>query len=425
MATSATTLWRHADFLRLWAGQTISRFGSQIGAGALGLTAILVLSATPAQMGLLAAAATLPTLLIGLPAGVWADRLRRRPMLIGADLGRALLLLSVPLAALGGLLTMLHLYVITALVGMLTILFDVAYQAYVPTLLAREQIVEGNSKLGVSDSVAEIAGPPLGGALVQLISAPWTVAWDAVSFLVSAFALWRIRTSEHAPAQPESQQRFIASVGDGLRTTTRQPVLRTLLVSTAGLSLAGGIIGSLHSLYAIRELGLSPVLLGTIVGIGGCGALVGALLAGRITQRFGVGPAIVVALGSVSVTALLIPFAAGQWAVPLLLLSQIGDVAWPIFFINELSLRQAVTPARVMGRVNASMQFAAAAAALVGALAGGFLGETIGLRAAMAVGVGMLICTSMWVAASPIRALRALPEPDGINNSPTPAAASA
>ncbi len=186
MRTSATTLWHHADFLRLWLGQTVSKCGSQIGAGALGLTAILVLAATPAQMGLLAAAGTLPTLLVGLPAGVWADRTRRRPMLIAADLGRALLLLSVPLAVLVGMLTMAHLYVVTALIGMLTILFDVAYQAYVPTLLAREQIVEGNSKLGGSDSVAEIAGQPLGGAFVQLISAPWTVAWDLVCCCVPA-----------------------------------------------------------------------------------------------------------------------------------------------------------------------------------------------------------------------------------------------
>src|SRR5262249_23335746 len=196
-------LWSHHDFMRLWAGQTVSQLGSTVTREALPYTAILALGATPIQMGLLGAAGAAPLLLLGLLAGVWVDRLRRRPVMIAADLGRAVLLLSVPGAYLLGLLRIEQLYVVAALVGVLSVFFDVAYQAFLPSLVQREQIFEGNSKLGMSGSVAEIAGPPLGGTLVQLVGGPVTILLDALSFVFSARSLLRIRAPEPAPAAPE------------------------------------------------------------------------------------------------------------------------------------------------------------------------------------------------------------------------------
>jgi Na+/melibiose symporter-like transporter len=402
-------LWRHRDFMRLWLGQTISKFGSQIGGGALNLTAILVLSATPVQMGLLSAAGSVPVLLFGLLAGVGVDRLRRRPIMIAADLGRALLLASIPLAALLSLLGMAQLYLVAALVSILTICFDVAYEALLPTLVEREQLVEGNSKLGVSDSVAEIGGPPLGGALVQLISAPLTVALDALSFVCSAVFVWRICAPEPADEQQGQRAGVLHEIGEGLRAAFGSPLLRTLLGIATLFNLAGGIIGSLYGLYAIRELGLTPTMLGVVVGVGGVSALVGALVAERVTRRLGVGRVLIGALAAIGSIGLLIPLAHGSIALPLLLLSQAGDAAWSIYFIGALSLRQAITPARLLGRVNASLQFLAAGAAPLGAIGGGVLGEAIGLRATMAIGVAIMLCAALWAICSPLRRVRALP----------------
>jgi predicted MFS family arabinose efflux permease len=403
-------LWRDRDFFRLWAGQTISKFGSQIGNGALGLAAILTLRATPIQIGLLSAAGSVPVLLVGLLAGVWVDRLRRRPLMIAADLGRALLLASIPIAALLGSLRIEQLYIVAALVSILTIFFDVAYESFLPSLVRREQLVEGNSKLGLSDSVAEIGGPPLGGALVQLISAPLTIAFDALSFLCSALFLWRIRTIEPAVEAPQQRPGMWQDIGAGLRATLGKPLLRVLLGTTIIFNLGGGIIGSLYGLYAIRELGLTPTLLGAVIGLGGVSALVGALVAERVTRRLGLGRAITVALAAIAAMGPILPLAHGRFAVLLLLLGQAGDAAWSIYFIGALSLRQSIVPARLLGRVNASMQFLAAGAAPLGAIAGGVLGATIGLRAAITIGVAIVVCACIWGICSPLGQLRALPE---------------
>lgn len=417
-------LWRHADFTRLWAAQTISKFGSQIGAGAVGLAAILLLEATPTEMGLLAAAAALPALIFGLPAGVWVDRMRRRPILIATDLGRALLLAIVPVAALLGALRMELLYLVVAAVGALTIFFDVAYQSYLPSLVGRRELVEGNSKLGMSDSVAEIVGPPLGGLLVQLVSAPLAIAIDALSYLGSALFLWRIHAPEPAgdpgaaaaraavgvvAPQPGRASQMFAEIREGLLAAVGNPVLRTLLGSSVILGLAGGIIGSLYSLYAIRELGMSPALLGLTIGVGGVGALFGAFIAAPLTRRLGIGRTMAASALVMCAMATLIPLAYGPWAVALLMLSQVGDVAWSVFFVNEVSLRQAVTPERLLGRVSASTQFLGAGAAPLGALLGGLLGEAFGIRTALALGVAGLVCAGAWVIASPIRPMGALP----------------
>ncbi|MEO7912458.1 MAG: MFS transporter [Roseiflexaceae bacterium] len=403
-------LWHHRDFMRLWTGQTISKLGSQIGGGAFGLIAILMLSATPVQMGLLAAAQSLPMLLLGLPAGVWVDRMHRRPIMIAADVGRLLLLATIPLAAVLGWLAIELLCIVAALVSILTLFFDLAYSAFLPTLVPREQLVEGNSKLGVSDSLAEIAGPAAGGALVQFVGAPLAIALDALSFLISGLALWRIRTPEPRMPAPAQRPSLWSDIGEGLRATLGTALLRALLGCTIFFNMAGGIIGSLYALYAIRELGLTPVMLGAVIGVGGVSALLGALISERIVQRLGIGPTISAAVVMIGIMGLLLPLAQGVFAVPMLILGQAGDAAWSIYLINELTVRQSATPNRLLGRVNASLQFLAAGAVPLGAIAGGLLAEAFGLRAAMAVGVGMILCGCVWILCSPLPHLRKLPE---------------
>jgi MFS family permease len=258
-----TGLWRNRDFMPLWAGQTISKFGSQIGDGALQFAAILVLGASPVQLGLLAAARTAPVLLFGLLAGAWVDRLRRRPILIAADLGRGLLLCSIPAAALLGVLGMEQLYIVTALVSLMSLFFDVAYQSYLPALVRRDQLVEGNSKLSISDSVAEIAGPPLGGGLVQLISAPLAILIDALSFLASALALALIRVREPVPP-PAQRQHIWHDIVEGL--LGRVNASAGFPMAGAGLvgALLGGALGQAAGLRVALAVGLVGMLLSSL-----------------------------------------------------------------------------------------------------------------------------------------------------------------
>lgn len=404
-------LWHHADFMKLWTGQTISQFGSMITREALPFTAVLLLDATPSQMGLLIAAGAAPVLLFGLIAGVWVDRVRRRPLLIAADLLRALLLLSIPAAWFLGLLRIEQLYLVTLLTSGLTLLFDVGYQSYLPALVQRERLVEGNSKLGLSASVAEIAGPAVGGGLVQLISAPLAVLVDALSFLVSALLLGRIRTAEVTPAQSTARPALRHEIAAGLRAIRQQPLLRALASRSALFYLSLNLIGPVYGLYVLDQLGLPPALVGLITAAGGAAGLTGALLAERVPQRVGFGPTLVGALVVVPLATLLIPLADGPLpaVLTMLLAAQIGDVALAIFSINELSLRQAVTPDHLLGRVNSCMRLIETGVGPVGALLGGALGALIGLRATMVVGAAGMLLAAVWLGLSQVRALRALP----------------
>ncbi|MDQ3700921.1 MAG: MFS transporter, partial [Chloroflexota bacterium] len=309
-------LWRYADFVRLWAGQTISVFGSGITGSALPLTALIDLRATPVQMGLLTAAGSAPVLAAGLVAGVWVDRLRRRPLMITADLGRALLLGSIPLAALLGSLRLEHLFVVAPLVGVLTVLFDVAYQSFVPDLVDREGALEANSKLAVSASLAEVTTPGLTGVLVQLITAPVAILLDALSFVCSAACIGLIRAPERTPAAAEQRRHLGREIAEGLRVVARSPILRALAGQAATQTFFGSFIAVLYALYALRELQMGPVLLGLTIGVGGLSNLAGALLAEQVTRRFGGGPTI---LGTTlcSASALLIPLAGVAGGGPL------------------------------------------------------------------------------------------------------------
>jgi hypothetical protein len=285
------SLWRDPDFLKLWTGQAVSQLGSWITLIGLPLTAVLVLRASPLQMGILSGVSAAAVLLFSLFAGAWADRLRRRPILISADLGRTAVLGTIPLAFALHRLTMSHLYLVAATSAVLTVFFDVSYQAYLPSLVDRENLLEGNSKLALSESIAGVAGPGLTGILVQALTAPIAILFDAVSFLASAFSIWLIRKPEPRPergAAPHIGREIL----EGLQASWREPVLRTLALRTATSSLFLGFGNSLYFLFAIRELGLSAALLSAIIAVGGASGLLGTLAAERLARRYGLGPAL-------------------------------------------------------------------------------------------------------------------------------------
>ena len=405
-------LWWNADFLRLWLAQTISFLGTGITGLALPLTAALTLGATPVQMGLLGALQYLPQLLVGLFAGVWVDRLRRRPILIGADLGRAVLLASIPLVALVGALRLEYLYAVTFLTGVLTVFFDVAYLAFLPSLVQREQLVEANSKLEVSRSVAQIAGPSLGGALVQLLTAPLAILLDAISFLTSALFLTGIRAPESRPTAPDRRPSLWGEIGEGLRTVVGHPLHRAMVGFVSTFNFFGQAMTALYVLYATRDLGIEPAVLGAILALFGPGALLGTLVVGPATQRFGLGPALVGAALLAGGANLLVPLASRPTilAVALLAAAQfLMGLATPILAVNLVSLRQAITPDNLQGRVNATLRVLGWSTLPLGALLGGTLGETIGLQPTLIVGGLGSLLASGWIFLTPIRRLQALP----------------
>jgi MFS family permease len=399
-------LWKNSDFVKLWLGQTVSHFGSGITGIALPLTAVLILAATPIQMGILGALDGVSVLVIGLLAGVWVDRLRRRPLLIATDLGRAFILSTIPLAALLGVLGIWQLYIVTALAGMLTVIFTVASPAYLPSLIPQESLVEGNSKLGMSDALAEIGGPAIAGPLVQLLSAPFAILFDSISFLFSACCVGLIRKPEPHLTTLEEKKSIFSDIIEGLRLVLKNPLLRSLAVSAGIFSLFGNFIGALYALYVIRQIGAPPIFLGLLVASGGLSALLGAFMAERVVLRFGLGKTVGIGLFMYGATGLLIPLAGGSvtFALILLFLSQfLGDASISIYFIAEVSLRQSLVPSNLLGRTNASMQFLSQGVAPLGALLAGILGGMIGLRLTIFIGVLGVMLAGTWLLLSPVR----------------------
>jgi MFS family permease len=401
-----TGLWRSSDFVKFWLGQTVSRFGSGITGIALPLTGVLLLAATPSQMGILSALDGAAVLAIGLFVGVWVDRVRRRPLLIATDLGRAFILGTVPLAALFGVLHIEQLYVVAALTGMFTVIFNVANQSFLPSLIPQTALVEGNSKLGVSDSLAEIGGPAVAGPLVQLVSAPFAVLFDALSFLFSAFCLGLIRKPEPPVAAAENRMSIWHELVQGLHEVLKNPLLRSLAGGVGAFNFFGNFVGALYALYVVRELHAAPIFLGFLIATGGVSALVGAFIAERVVRRFGLGLTAGATLFIYGATGLLIPLAAGPTAVALsfLFTSQLaGDASVSIHLIAEVSLRQSIVPGNMLGRTNASLQFLSQGVAPIGALLAGILGELIGLRLTILIGVLGVMAAGALLLLSPIR----------------------
>ena len=407
MRLKLTGLWRHADFMRLWSGQTISVFGSMIGGTALDFTAILFLGATPVQLGVLSAMKIMPGLLAGLFAGVWVDRLHRRPLLIAADVGRALVLATLPLAALLGALHITQVYVVALLISVLTIFFDVAYQSYLPTLVSKRELLEGNSKLSASAAVAEFGGFGVAGALVQALTAPFAILIDAASFVVSAVTLGMIRTREAVmvPATEAVEPNLYGEIGEGLKTVWGQPLLRASAAVELLHNLGGGVFAALVVLYMSRGLGFNPAVLTPIWAIGGISSFVGAALAPRVSLRLGAGLAMALGLGIAGISSIFIPLASGATLLSgvCLGIAQLGDGFFTLYQVNVVSLWQRIADERLLGRVNATMKFIAMAATLAGSLLGGVLGQAGGVRATLAGAVSATLLAAVVVGVSPVR----------------------
>lgn len=405
-SVSATNLWRHQPFLRLWLAQVVSNSGTAITRVALPLTAVLLLNATPTQMGLLRMADSLPNLLFGLVAGVWVDRVRRRPLLVGTDLGRALLLGSIPLAAWWGYISFAQLWIVAFLAGTLTVFFQIASIAVLPALVSKPQIVEANSKFSLSDSVIGIAGPNVAGTLVQLLSAPSAILVDAVSYLVSALVLGGIGAAESPPVRRES--RLWAEIGEGLRELVGTPLLKTLTITSSLGMLAGGIEGAVQILYLVRELDFAPATLGFALAFGGGGALLGSLVNSRVSGWLGVGPTLL--LGKVLIiSGGLLTVAAGLGGNALLLIivgKGLAGLGGIFYFVNQISLRQVLTAHHLLGRVTAARRFILFGVAVLGAAIGGLLGEAIGLRATLLVSVLALVVELVLIYYSPLRQIQ-------------------
>jgi MFS family permease len=412
--TASVTLWHHGDFLRLWVGETVSVFGSQISQLAIPLVAALVLGADPAAMGVLGALEMLPFLVLSLPAGVWADRLRRRPILISADLLRAVTLLAIPVTAATGHLSMPVLYVVALVTGIGTVFFDVSYQSYLPSLVDRGQLIDGNSKLELTRSASQLAGPGLGGALVTAIGAPYAIVFDSLSFLFSAGMLGSIRRAEPTP-KPHLEGRpagMIAEIREGGAVVFRNPILRAIAATTATSNFFSSMGGAVLILFATRELGMDGLGVGLAFAVANVGALLGAVLAARLAGRLGVGRTLMAAVTLGSLTALLVPLASREVGFLLLTLGFFGEAAGgTIYNINQVSLRQAITPDRRQGRMNASMRFVVWGVMPIASIVGGVLGTVIGIRATLVIAALGGLLQVAWLAVSPVRTLRTPPPP--------------
>lgn len=406
-----SVLARYPDFLKLVTGSTISLFGTSITAVALPLTAVVVLSASPFEMGLLGAAGFLPYLLVSLPAGVWVDRMPYRTVLVVADVSRALLLGLVPVLALLGVLQMWQLYVISLLVGVGTVFDSVASLSFTPSLVERGHLLQANSALAQSNAVVSTTGSALGGVLVQLLTAPVAIAADALSYLVSAACKLFIRTPGPAVGQAK-QQNLRAALIEGFRAIARQPVLRPLFVSATIGALAGQIQAVILVLFLARELRLPPTLVGAAIAVSGVASVVGAMLAAPLAVRFGHGTTylaggLVSALGG-----LVLVVAAGPSLVVLAVVvagQLLRGAGPPLYSVNQQTVRQSLAAPEMLARINATWRFLVYGTQPVGALLGGTIAGVAGLRAAIVISsVGMLfsVGVAVW---SPIRALKTLP----------------
>jgi len=406
------TLWGHPNFLRLWAGQSVSVFGDQVSLLALPLTAVLTLDAAAVDMGILTASAWAPHLVLSLFAGAWIDRRSdRRRIMIAADLGRALLLASVPLAALLDLLRIEQLFAVAFLVGCLTVLFDQSYTSLFITVVPREAIVEANSKLSTTRAGAAVAGPGAAGLLVRLLGAPFALALDAGTFLVSALFLRKIDAPE-PKVEPDGGVRLWRRLGEGFRWIGGNALYRATVGGSATINFFNFMLSAILVLYASRELGLGAGQIGIVFSAGAVGALIGAPAAPWVARRLGIGRA--VALGAVLFPAplLLIPAASGSERLvfaTLLAAELLASFGVMIYDVNQNSITAALVPYRLRGRVSGTSRFLNYGLRPLGALAGGALGETIGLRPTLWIAAGGALLGLVWYVLSPVVSLREVP----------------
>lgn len=416
MAVLTAKYWRNGNFLRLWAGQSIALFGSSITTLALPLAAINQLAASPIQMGVLQMASFIPFLLFGLLAGVWVDRLPRRPVLIAADLGRAAALGLIPLAAVQGWLRIELLFAVAFAVGTLNLLFEAAYAAFLPAIVPAEDLQTSNSRLQASAAAAEIAGPGIAGWLAQTITAAIAIVGNTISFIISALLISTIRVDEPAHRQESGAGSLLHDMREGLRMVIRNPYIRALSFCSASANIFINMHLAIYVLYLTRSLGFSAGQIGTVYMVGSIGGLVGAWYADRIARRMGLGRAILVECLVAGIATIAIPLASLAGPLALLLLA-LFHALWnfwtPVYVANAASLRQHITPNGMLGRVTSASRFISWGAAAVGFLLGGVAGERLGLLPTLLLaGVGVLLSTG-WIFFSPVRSLRDMPQGAG------------
>jgi MFS family permease len=469
LATSTAprrSLFRHPNFARLWTAATISLFGTQVSQIAIPFIAAVLLNASPGEVGLLTTIEFLPFLFFTLPAGVWVDRFPKKRILVIGDLGRAVMLASIPVAYFAGALTIWQLYIVGFVNGLMTVFFDVADQSYLPTILERDELVDGNSKLQVSQSSAQILGQPVGGAIVALVSAPVAVAVDAVSYVASAGLILSIReqakravaavrgvpdartaalateADELAPGSPAAGSvvaetevadpveqaavrqsgGMIQQIREGLRYIFGHQYLGNIAATTGTSNLFGNIGFAIFPVYAYKVLGLSPTEVGIIGGLAGAGVLLGALVATRVQARLGVGRTIVLSAATFGPIGLLLPLAAYGPAFVILAIGLfLASVNNVLYNIAQVSLRQAITPEHLLGRMNATMRFLVWGTIPIGSLIGAALSEIVGVQTTIWISSLLALFAFLPVFFSKVRSIRTIPtdEPEA------PAAASA
>jgi MFS family permease len=405
-------LLRETQFRRFWLGQTISAFGDQITYLALPILAVVILNANATQMGLLTAIGLLPHLLFSLPAGIWLDRVReRRRLMILADLGRAAGLSLVPLAFLFHWLSIELLFVVSFAIGTLAVVFDISWNTFFVAVTKREQYVQANSLLSGSRSMSFVAGPALGGVLIQILSAPITLLIDAVSFLGSAFFLSRIQAQE--PPIDRDPGTVREQLGQGLSFILHDPIVRGVLLSVATVNLFNYCFAALFILYATVNLGVEPGILGLALGAGAVGSVIGAIVAGRIGRSFGIGRAYLLGLVLFPAPLILVPLAGGPPIAVLAFLFTaefLGGLGVMILDINAGAMLLARTPDKIRGRSAGTFRFVNMGVRPIGAVIGGLLGAAIGIRETLFIVTIAQLTGVLWLIGSPILGLRDLPE---------------
>ncbi|QOS81246.1 MFS transporter [Paenibacillus sp. JNUCC31] len=417
MSKISLGLLKQNDFRNFWLGHTVSSFGVQITTVAIPLIAALTMHASPLEMGFLTAVEFLPFLLISLFVGVWVDRKPKRPMMIAADIVRAVALIAIPVGIFMDILTMPLLYIIAAIVGINTVIFEIAHVSYLPTVVKKDELVEGNSKLEFSSSSATVVGQSIGGALIQIFSAPFSILFNIGTYLVSAVYLARIKKQEDAVEVPEgTKQNMGAEIREGAKFVFHNNILRAILIGTVIFNLFTYVIEPIFILYISRTLALAPVYIGLIFSMSGVGALLGAFVAGPMVKKLGIGKTMVTSLFLAGLVSLVIPVATLLPTLPAVILIMVMymiDAAMVIVYnINQRSLRQGITPQNLQGRMNACMRMFGMGVVPIGAVLGGWLGGIIGTTPTLIVGAIGLMGSSIFIVFSSVRTITQPAGPD-------------
>ncbi|MFZ3590464.1 MFS transporter [Bacillus sp. DJP31] len=416
MRLDSNSLFKSNKHFRLfWSGQTISMFGSQITVIGLPLTAVYLLGANPFQMGLFQAMATIPFFIFSLFAGVWIDQNQKKPLLILSNLLTAFFLLLIPLFAWLGMLNFFMFYFIVFLSATFSMVFELAYLSFLPVIVKREDLSDGNSKLEISRSIAQVSGPSVAGVLISVLTAPIAILIDSISYIVSTIFIWRIKAEEPKPIK-EFDSSIFKKIGEGMGLLVKHPILRSISASTAILNFFRTAFDAVYIFFIIKVLGINPTQIGIIFGVGSIGGILGAFFSRRISEKFGIGPSIIGSVAMVTVGSIIVPFANEQIiiAMTLLILGQIiTGFGNTVYFVSQVSLRQSITPMEILGRVNASNRFISRGAMPLGGIFGGLLGTFIELRLALLILAIGYILAILWLSISPVRKIQTIEDADG------------